>query len=191
SVPPPVQVDTGDVAEREDRALDAYGDAAEVGGELVGQVGERVDVHATREPDRAEKAARNGRVQRPVVVRPHRRRRVAGADAARRAAGLAAPRRLRDLPRSCLARDERLEVWKGHADHDSFRGVSTPAIPCSTTPTTRARASAAGHSWRPRRWTNGHAVALNAMSAARTTSSAAGSEPSAAPSRRNWMNGCR
>src|SRR5262249_22210381 len=136
---------------------------------------------------------------RPVLVRPDRVRRPAAADPAGRAAGLPASRRLRDEPRARLARDERLLVGQGHRRHGharSFRrlfsgGAAGRARPFSTTPTTLVVARSAGQPCLPRRWTYAQAPALTATSAASTTSGTAASEPSAAPSRRNWMNGCR
>ena len=44
AVAPAVEMDASDVAEREDRTLDPRGHAAEVGRELLRQVGEGVDV---------------------------------------------------------------------------------------------------------------------------------------------------
>ena len=55
AVAPAVEVDTRDVAELQDRALDPRRDATEVRCELVGQIGEGIDVNATRQPDRAGK----------------------------------------------------------------------------------------------------------------------------------------
>src|SRR5581483_6371511 len=110
AVAPAVEVDARDVAEGEDRALDAGGNAAEIGLEPLRQVAERVDVATAREPDGSGQAAADGRVQCPVLVRPDGRGRLAAADPAGRAARLAAAWRLRDLARAGLARDERLLV---------------------------------------------------------------------------------
>ena len=114
AVAPAVQVHTADIAERQDRALGARHDAAEVGGQVLGQVAERIDVLAARDPDGAGQAAADRRVQRPVLVRPDGRRRLAAADPARRAAGLTAARRLGNLARSRRARNEWLFVGKAH-----------------------------------------------------------------------------
>ena len=117
--------------------------------------------------------------------------------AARRAARLAAPRRLGDLPFGGLAWDERLLIRQRHRHRrGSFRRGRgavgrAPAMPFSTRPTIRVRARSAAQAWRPRRWTYGQATPLNARSAASTTSSKAGNDPSSAPSRKNRMNGCR
>ena len=53
-----------------------------------GQIRERVDVLATGQPDRSRQAAADRRVERPQVVGPDRRRRLAGADPAWLAARL-------------------------------------------------------------------------------------------------------
>src|SRR5262249_7803597 len=146
AVTPAVEMHPADVAEREDSPLDTCRDASEVRGQLVRQIGERVDVLAARKPDGSRQAALHGRLERPRVVRPDSRRRPTGADAAGRAAGLAAPRRLGYLPRPGFAEDERLVVGKSHR-------VSFPlgARPSSTTATIPAFAVSAGHPWRPLR----------------------------------------
>jgi hypothetical protein len=68
AVAPAVEMHARDVAERQDRPLDAGGDPTEVARERLGEVRERVDVGPAREPDGARQAAADGRVQSPVLV---------------------------------------------------------------------------------------------------------------------------
>src|SRR5207302_1619480 len=103
-----------------DRVFDACGDAAKIGREFLRQIAERVDVDTTCKPDSAWKASAGRRVQRPILVGPHSRCRLAVANATRRPAGLAAPRRLRDLASAWFSGDERFAIGKG-AHTLSFR----------------------------------------------------------------------
>ena len=96
AVAPAVEVHAADVAEAENRALDTGGQRAERGGRLRREVAERVDVLATRQPDRSGEAASDGRVQAEVLVLPDGRGRLSGAEAAGLAAFLSAARRLGD-----------------------------------------------------------------------------------------------
>src|SRR5581483_12095745 len=95
------------------------------------------------------------------------------ADRARRPSGLAAPRRLGDLALARAAGHERLLVGERHGHDLSFRRFGAGAMPFSTTPTIRSFATSCAQPCRPRRWTKGQATALNATSAAATTSSTA------------------
>ena len=149
-------MDACDVAEREDRALDLRDNPAEIGGERLGEIAERVDVDATREPDSTGQAASDRRMERPVLVGPHGRGRLARADATGRAARLAAARRLGENALGGLARGERLGVREGHVHDRSFRRFEecgAEARPFRTTPTTRFSVFAAGQPWRARRCT--------------------------------------
>lgn len=114
TVSPSVEVHARDVAEREDRPLDAGHDRPERGGHVVGQVREGVGVHPAGEPDRTGEAAADGRVQRPVLVFPHRARRLARADPALLAPGLSSPWRLGDHARAERSDHERIVIGQRH-----------------------------------------------------------------------------
>ena len=128
SVAPAVEVNAGDVAQGQDGAFHPRGDSAEVRRQLLGQVGERVDVHPAGQPHRARQAASNRWVQGPVLVRPDGRRCFAGTDPARLAAGLTAARWLRHHSVTGLSRHERLVTGLLQRLTDDFQQEFWPAL---------------------------------------------------------------
>jgi hypothetical protein len=110
TVAPAVQVHPADVAERQDRALDPGRQRSERGGCVRRQVAERVDMLAARQPDSSRETALDWRMQTEVLVLPDGLRRLAAAEAAGLAAGLAAAWRLGDDALVRLADGQRLGV---------------------------------------------------------------------------------